>query len=141
MRFDLLINHFTKDAVTRRKVVVYGDRCWRPYLHVGDVGRAIMLVVEADEALVRDKVFNVGGADLNYCKRKICDLVGRQVPEAEFDFVEKNDDPRSYRVDFSKMRDTLGFVPTRTVQDGIREVKAALENGAIADTENSIYYN
>ena len=78
---------------------------------------------------------------MNYCKRKICDLVGRQVPEAEFDFVEKNDDPRSYRVDFSKMRDTLGFVPTRTVQDGIGEVKAALENGAIADTENSIYYN
>ena len=77
MRFDLLINHFTKDAVTRRKVVVYGDQCWRPYLHVGDIGRAIMLVVEADKALVQDKVFNVGGQDLNYCKRAICDLVGQ----------------------------------------------------------------
>ena len=55
--------------------------------------------------------------------------------------MQKNEDPRDYRVDFSKVRDALGFKITRTVPDGIREIKEVVELGVIQNPEEQKYYN
>ena len=41
MRFDLTVNQFVMEMLVQRKLVVYGERFWRPYVHVRDAARAI----------------------------------------------------------------------------------------------------
>ena len=40
MRFDLTVNQFTRELVTKKQVVVYGEQFWRPYVHVRDESSA-----------------------------------------------------------------------------------------------------
>ena len=60
MRFDLTVNEFTRDVELGRKLVVYGEQFWRPYVHVRDAALAIADVLEAEASLVAGEVFNVG---------------------------------------------------------------------------------
>jgi nucleoside-diphosphate-sugar epimerase len=55
MRFDTVLNDLVATAVTTGKVIVHSDgKPWRPVVHVEDVARAFMTVLEAP----REKVHN-----------------------------------------------------------------------------------
>ena len=45
MRFDLTVNEFTMEMLTKKQLVVFGEQFWRPYIHVRDAARAIQLVL------------------------------------------------------------------------------------------------
>jgi len=47
MRFDLTVNEFTRDLWADRKLEVFGEQFWRPYVHVSDAARAIRTVLDA----------------------------------------------------------------------------------------------
>ncbi len=127
MRFDLTVNEFTRDLLQDRELVVYGEQFWRPYVHVHDAARAILLALEAPAEDVGGEVFNVGDTSENYKKGQlvsmICDAVGG---ELEIERVKKDEDPRDYRVSFDRIKKTLGFEITRTVPQGIQEVMSSL---------------
>ena len=40
MRFDLTVNEFTMEMLTKKHLVVFGEQFWRPYVHVRDAARA-----------------------------------------------------------------------------------------------------
>ena len=122
MRFDLTVNEFTLAMLRDRRLVVYGEQFWRPYVHVRDVGRAVALTLEASSGLVAGRVFNVGSTEENYQKRQLVNLILPYAPDAEVEYVERLEDPRDYRVSFARIREQLGFEITATVPDGIREV-------------------
>jgi nucleoside-diphosphate-sugar epimerase len=70
------------------------------------------------------------------------DRIARQIGgPVEIKRVEKNEDPRDYRVSFDKIQRELGFHITRTVDDGIREIIDALEQGLFTDDDNPAYRN
>ena len=46
-----------------------------------------------------------------------------------------------FYIDFSKIKRELGFNITKTVPDGIKEIKDVIELGIISDPENQKYYN
>ena len=56
-------------------------------------------------------------------------------------YVKKNEDPRDYRVDFSKIKRVLGFNVSITLPEGIKEIKEALDRNIFPDLENAIYRN
>lgn len=142
MRFDLTVNEFTLELLTKRTLAVYGEQFWRPYIHVQDVARAVALVLEAPAAQVRAQVFNVGDTSQNYQKWQLVDLIRAALGDGvEVRYVHKAEDPRDYRVSFSKIHRTLGFAISRTVPDGIREVVKAIREGRIADWNNPFYRN
>jgi len=142
MRFDLTVNEFTKDLFTQRKLVVFGQQFWRPYVHVGDAARAIMMVLKAPAQKVSGRVFNVGDGSQNYQKGQLVEMIRKQLGfDVEIELVEKQEDPRDYRVGFERIRDELGFKISRTVDDGIREVRTAIEEGIITETESPRYRN
>jgi nucleoside-diphosphate-sugar epimerase len=141
MRFDLTVNEFTKEIAAGRELVVFGEHFWRPYCHVADFSRAIMQVLEAPEQLVAYNVFNVGDTDENYTKKMIVDEILKQIPEGKVKYVHKDEDPRDYRVSFAKINRVLNFRVSKTVPDGIREVKDIVESGIIRDPEDQRYYN
>jgi nucleoside-diphosphate-sugar epimerase len=141
MRFDLTVNEFTRDVVLGRTLVVYGEQFWRPYIHVGDVARAIGDVLEADAPSVAGEVFNVGDTEENYRKLDLVELLRERHPELQVEFVQQADDPRDYRVSFDKIKARLGFTVSTRVPGGMDEVAEVVRSGAIADPDAPIYRN
>jgi len=141
MRFDLTVNEFTKDVAKGRELVVFGEQFWRPYCHVQDFARAIDTVLCAPREKVAYNVFNVGDTNENYTKRMLVDELVRQAPETKVRYVHRNEDPRDYKVDFAKIKSTLGFGISRRVPDGISEIIGLVKSGSIPDTEDQRYYN
>ena len=143
MRFDLTVNEFTMELLTKRKLVVYGEQFWRPYIHVRDAARAIVMTLNAPLEKVCGQVFNVGDTTQNYQKGQLVDLICAQLgEEIEIEHIhKKEEDPRDYRVSFEKIRQELGFRVTRSIDDGIREIIDAIDQGVITDFDNPCYRN
>ncbi len=141
MRFDLTVNEFTKDLVIGKGLQVYGEQFWRPYCHVRDFARAIVTVLSAPREKVRYNVFNVGDTTQNFTKKMIVEELLKQVPGGRVEYVEKEEDPRDYRVDFSKIRRELQFKISRRIPQGIAGIISGLVAGVIPDPENQRYYN
>ncbi len=142
MRFDLTVNEFTMELIVEKKLLVYGEQFWRPYVHVRDASRAVNLVLESNPEKVHGQVFNVGDTGENYTKGQLVSTIVQHLGGSlEIKRVKKDEDPRDYRVDFQKIRDTLGFRITRTVSDGIAEVATAVRTGVIGDVRDRRYRN
>jgi len=79
-------------------------------------------------------VFNVGSEDQNLqvlpLARRLSEAVG--VPFREDWYGDP--DNRSYRVNFAKLNERLGYSTRFTPEDGAREIFAALKNGSVADS-------
>ncbi|GAB7021548.1 NAD-dependent epimerase/dehydratase family protein [Salidesulfovibrio brasiliensis] len=141
MRFDLTVNEFTKELAMGKTLVVFGEQFWRPYCHVSDFSQAIMTVLEAERDKVAYNVFNVGDTAENYTKQMIVDEILKQIPDGKIEYVVKKEDPRDYRVDFTRIREELGFAITKTVPEGIAEVRDIVSLGVVQDPEEQRYYN
>lgn len=141
MRFDLTVNEFARDAALGKKLVIYGERYWRPYVHVRDVAQAIKLVLESPVAVRRGEVFNVGHTDENYQKLTLSRLLQERLPGLQVEFVGTGPDPRSYRVSFEKISRLLGFQPRFRVPDGLDEVIALVQAGIIGHLDDPRWRN
>ncbi len=141
MRFDLTVNEFTMEMLTRKKLVVFGEQFWRPYIHVRDAARAILLVLKSPSPKVSGRVFNVGTTDQNFQKQQLVDLIRPFVPDATVEYVRRDEDPRDYRVSFARLQDEFGFKVTRTVAQGIAEVAQLVRDGIIRDFHQPRFRN
>ena len=143
MRFDLTVNQFVREIYLGRELLVYDAATWRPYCHVRDFADVIARALEAPRDAVASEVFNAGGDVNNFTKRMIVDAIGEFLPKVRVRYQERGPDPRSYRVDFTKIRARLGFEPRHAVRDGIRELIEALERNMFADVDSrpSFYGN
>ena len=141
MRFDLTVNEFTKDLALGRELVVFGEKFWRPYCHVKDFSNAFITVLRASKDKVAYNVFNVGDTAENYTKEMLVEEIRRALPESNIKYIDKNEDPRDYRVNSDKIKRELGFEVTMRVPDGIEEVKRIIQEGVIQDPEDQKYYN
>jgi len=141
MRFDLTVNEFTKELALGRELVVFGEQFWRPYCHVSDFAKAVMLTLRAPAEKVAYNIFNVGDSSQNFNKKMIVDELLKQIPQGQVKYVHKEDDPRDYRVKFEKIKTELGFKISKTVPEGIHEVLEALRFGVIENPDDQRYYN
>jgi len=133
IRFDLTVNEFTRNATIHGKQEIWGAQFWRPYCHVDDLARSIVLVLETNEEKVRSNVFNVGSTEENYNKGMIIEEVCKVVPDVKVNYIEINEDPRDYRVNFDKIKNELGYTITKKVPDGIKEIYTLLKTGIVTD--------
>lgn len=132
MRFDLAVNLMTATAVRKGKInVLGGGRQWRPFIHVRDVAHVFTTMLEAPGDLVSGEIFNVGSDDLNL---QILDL-GRRVSHAiegtDLEVSAGDEDRRTYRVQFRKLKEQLGFEYQYSFEDGIEEVRRYLEDDSV----------
>ena len=141
MRFDLVVNVLTAKAINDGKITVFGGDQWRPLVDVADISRAITLTLEAPAEKVAGEVFNVGGSEINHTINDIGSFVKELIPEAQLVIEEKDVDKRNYRVNFSKIKDVLGFVPALSVKDGIREMAVELRTGKFKDYTEDKFSN
>ena len=131
MRFDLVVNLMTLSAFQKGRIIVMGGGLqWRPLVHLSDVSQAFQLVIDANEKLINKEIFNVG-LD-NYQIKNLAYLVREQLPiDIEIDLAPDDADKRDYNVDFSKVKNVLGFEAKKTIIDGINEIYVALKSGNV----------
>jgi nucleoside-diphosphate-sugar epimerase len=127
LRFDLAVNNLVAWAHTTGKVLLKSDGTpWRPLIHVEDIARAFLAVVEAPREVVHDQAFNVGSSHENYQIRDVARIVSEVVQGSQLEIsAGASADARDYRVSCDKVRDTLGFQPRWTVRSGTEQLLAA----------------
>jgi nucleoside-diphosphate-sugar epimerase len=106
---DLVLNNLVAYALTTGTVHMLSDGTpWRPIVHVEDISRAFLAVLEADREVVHDEAFNVGRTDENYRIRELAEIVADTVPDTEITYEPgAGPDARCYRVTCEKIRRTL----------------------------------
>ena len=131
MRFDLVVNLMTLSAFQKGRIIVMGGGLqWRPLVHLSDISRAFLTVIETDSKLINSQVFNIGLN--NFQIRNLAYLVREELPlPIEIDLAPDDADKRDYNVIFSKAEKILGFKAKTSVNEGVREIYSALKNGKV----------
>ncbi len=144
LRGDLVVNNLTGFAMATGKVFLKSDgSSWRPLVHIEDISRAFLVMLEADRSLIHDEAFNVGDTAENYRIREVAEMVSAVVPNSEVTLSDTAfNDPRNYRVNCDKLVTTLPAARAQwTVRKGIEELyEAYLRTGlTIEDLEGDRY--
>ena len=139
MRFDLVVNAMTRNLLKDRKLKILRDGSqWRPMVHVRDTSRAFLDVLEAPSEMVDDQVFNTGGNSHNFQVIGLAEQISEALGvELELEWYG-DPDARSYKVDFSKIKDVIGFEPEWGIADAAKEIGSALEQSLVDDGPRSI---
>lgn len=122
MRLDLLVNDFVYRAVSDRALVLFEAHFRRNYVHVRDVVRAFLFVIDNFENMC-GWPYNVGLSDANLTKRELCERIQRHVPEFFFTEAATGYDPdrRDYVVSNARI-EAAGFRTQHSLDDGILEL-------------------
>jgi nucleoside-diphosphate-sugar epimerase len=131
MRFDLVVNLMTLSAFQKKRIIVMGGGSqWRPLIHVSDVSKAFVNVIESKDLKLSQEVFNIG-LD-NFQIKDLAFLVREQLPfPIDIDVAPDDADKRNYNVIFDKATQKLNFKAENTVISGILEIYNALKQGTV----------
>lgn len=146
-RFDLLINELVFDAHTKHKLLIYERGNWRSFIHVHDTVDAIILGLEAEQSKIRGEVYNLGTQNFKKYnddpqnvqkvgveKDNIAELIQGIYGNVELDQREDitfGGDLHDIRLSFDKIQSSLEFKGKYKVEDGIKELKRALDDKMI----------
>jgi nucleoside-diphosphate-sugar epimerase len=125
LRLDIVVNDLCASAVATGAVMLMSDgMAWRPQVHVTDVARAVIAILQSDRAVIHDEAFNIGRSDDNLRVLDLAEAIAESIPNGRIEFADSaSADARSYRVDFSKVESLIPtFQPKWTVAEGVREL-------------------
>ena len=143
-RFDLVANLFTAQAITDGLITVIGPDQWRPFVHVRDLARAIVRVLDAEPAIVQRQIFNVGDKRLNMTILQLAEKVQAvcsRYRSVRISVSDRPDDRRNYAVSFDKIQATLGFEAETLIEPAIEEMASALLDGRYGHYRDQVYSN
>jgi nucleoside-diphosphate-sugar epimerase len=140
MRFDLAVNIMTLRAWKERVIYVMGGgEQWRPFVHVNDVVRAMLLGLEEPASKVAGQIYNVGSDSQNYQIKQLAQYIVDAIPNVKIHTIPDDPDKRTYNVCFQKIRDDLGFMPSMDIKDGVIEILDALKKGILNPDDPTCY--
>ena len=145
-RLDVIVNILTNQAVVNRKIKVFGGSQMRPNIHIDDMCAVYQAALTLPNEKIDGKVYNAGYD--NATVMELAQLVKRVVETdneyggaIDLEVVPSNDN-RSYKVSSKKIATELRFVPTKTIEDAVRDLLAAFKDGRLKNTMDDIrYYN
>jgi nucleoside-diphosphate-sugar epimerase len=137
LRADIVLNNLVGRAILTGRVTVLSDGTpWRPLAHAEDIAGAVVAGLAAPADVVRARAFNVGTEKNNRTVAEIAQAVVEAVPGSTLEITgEAGNDPRSYRVDFSRARKELGFEATWTIPDGAAQLAKEYRERDLTQTQ------
>lgn len=144
MRYDLVVNTFVKDALTKGYLTIhYGGEMWRPLVEVRDVARAYIACLRADEEDVQGQIFNLSFHNMRISElalrvREAFRSMGTEIdirPDYSYRGV------RSYRVSAAKIQRVLDFRPKVTIEESVKDMVGKIKAYGYDDFLNPRYYN
>jgi nucleoside-diphosphate-sugar epimerase len=145
-RLDLSVNILTNHAVNKRRITVFGGSQLRPNLHVQDYADLCKLLLAAPDEKIANQIFNCGFQNLSIMDiaKVVKKVVEEEFPENGTISIEttSSDDLRSYHINSSKIKGSLGFEPKHSVEDAVRGLCEAFRQGKLPDSfDDDRYYN
>ena len=139
-RLDVVVNIFTNQAVNTGKIRVTGGPQKRPNIHIDDMVRCYLHLLQQPDEKIDGKIWNAG--DTNFPIAKLAEIVKAVVgPQVEIESFPTND-PRSYHVSGKKIRDDIGFELKYTIEDAVAGLMQAMKDGRLSDPlNNPLYFN
>ncbi len=125
VRLDLMINDFAWQAIHNRYLVVYEKHFRRTFIHVSDIARAFLHMLDNWDNL-QHSIFNVGHDSMNFTKQDVVELLRQRVDFlVHFAEIGKDEDRRDYAVDYSRIRDS-GYQIQVDIDRGLGELVRGL---------------
>ena len=145
-RMDLSVNILTNHAINKGKITVFGGDQLRPNLHVQDYSDLCKLLLEADDELIADQIFNCGYENMSIMDiaKLVKKVVEKEFPDlGEIDIeTTPSDDNRSYHINSDKITQVTGFKPKHSIEDAVRDLCTAFREGKLPNSfDNDWYYN
>jgi nucleoside-diphosphate-sugar epimerase len=124
------VNILTYQALTNKKIKLFGGEQMRPHIHINDMHRLCLDAVKRPQHY--QGVFNAGFENLT--NRELAETVAAVTGAA----VERttSDDNRSYRLCSDRLLKT-GFAPKHSVREAIGDPSAAFAKGTLKDRPES----
>lgn len=138
LRFDLVVNNLVAWAVTTGQVLLKSDGSpWRPVVHIEDISRAFVAVLDTPAEKVHNQAFNIGSTDENFQIRDLAQIVAETVPGCQLTMAEgATADTRCYRVNCDKALRTLHrFRPRWTARRGAEQLYLAYVEHSLSPEE------
>lgn len=141
-RLDVVVNILTNLAYHTGKIKISGGDQMRPNIHIDDMVRAYLLVLNSPKEKIQGEIFNAG-----YHNHPVLELgkIVQKVVSKKRDVelvIEPTHDHRSYHVSSEKIQKKLGFEPKYTIEDAVEGLVKAFEMGALPNAmEDPKYIN
>ena len=144
MRYDLVVNTFVKDALSRGYMMLhFGGEMWRPLADVRDAAQAYILLLQADAKKVNGQIFNLVYRNFRISEvalrvRDALKGVGVNA-DVRTDYSYKG--VRNYRVSGRKMEVTLNFRPAVSIEESVQNMVEEIRRLNYGYFDNPRYYN
>ena len=129
MRLDVSVNALTYQGVANGLITVFGGEQIRPNIHIHDLASVFLHFVE--NPCLDSGAYNAGFQNLSIIQ--IAEMVA-EVVDTKIIRTSDSNDPRSYRVDSSKLLNT-GFAPQFDVGTAINQIVKAYGSGHLIESE------
>lgn len=139
-RLDVVVNILTNLAFNKREISIFGGKQLRPNIHIDDMVRSYILMLEAKKDDISGEVYNVGYDNLSIenIATKVKNIIGEDVKLK----TTPTDDNRSYHISSNKIQKQLDFSPKFGVEDAIRDLKLAFEKKLLPNSlSDDVYFN
>ena len=138
-RYDLVVNLFAGLLANKKQITIAGGNQWRPFVHVKDVSRAIIKILNSDFKKTDNQIFNIVGENLQI--KDIGKAIKKINPKANIAFSNNVNDNRNYKSSNNKAKKILNFKTKYTINDGIKEVIEYTKKNKIKNIFNKKYIN
>ena len=128
-RLDVVVNILTNLAYHKREITVFGGKQLRPNIHINDMVRAYLALLDAPSNKIVGKVFNAGYE--NQTVIELAETVKAVVGEDVKLTTTPTNDNRSYHISSKKIKDELGFETRRTIKDAAEDLVKAFDQGLL----------
>lgn len=140
LRLDLSVNILTNLAVNKGEITVFGGTQKRPNIHIADMADLYIKLLELPGERIAGKIWNAGYE--NFTIAEIAGMVKNVIGPHVRIVTTPTDDLRSYHVSSEKIKRDIGFVATHSLEDAVRDLKAAFDRGAVPDSlTDDRYFN
>ncbi len=139
-RLDLVVNILTNYAYNKREIQVFGGDQLRPNIHIDDMVKSYLAVIDAPDNKINGEIFNVGykNQTVNELAEDVMNVIGDDIKIIK----TKSEDNRSYHVSSQKIKDVLGFETSLTIRDAVKDLKIAFEKKLLPNSfSDEKYFN
>ena len=139
-RLDVVVNILTNLAFHKREISVFGGNQLRPNIHIADMADVYLAILRSSKDKVAGEIFNAGTENQSVLElaQTVQNVMGSDVTLA----ATPTNDNRSYHVSSKKIADKIGFIPSRTIESAVKDLKLALENGLLPNSlTDDRYFN
>jgi nucleoside-diphosphate-sugar epimerase len=141
MRYDLVVNTFVRDALTKGRLTLHhGGEMWRPLVDVRDAAQ-VARPGEAEDAAVRGRSFNPCYQNLRISELALCAQEALRRLEIHVDIRPdyQHGSVRNYRVSGEKIARVLNFRPKVLIEESVAASSAHVRADGQTDFDNLRY--